>query len=177
MKERNPVRADHLVERRARRVDEAGFGVLPVRLVVNTADEMREHLRIRLRDKGVSVFANQLIANRGVVFDHAVVDECEFAALIEMRMRVVIRDLAVRRPARVTDPVVAARRLVRHQTREICDPPRALPRLDARAVYDGDTGRVIAAVFQAAQSIEKDGPGLRATNVTNNSAHGLRGRE
>src|SRR5205085_821748 len=133
---------------------------------------MREDLSVRFGNKRLPAFADQLISDRRVVFDHAVVHERELAALVEMRMRIFVGNLAVRRPASVTDAVIAARRLLRHQAREIGDTPCALTRLHASAVYDCNSGRVITAILEAPQSIEQAGSSLRTSNVTDNSAHG-----
>jgi hypothetical protein len=70
---------------------------------------MREHFGVGLRVKGVA-FALELVAERGVVLDHAVVHERELAALIKVRMRFGIADAAVRRPARVGDAGLACDR-------------------------------------------------------------------
>ena len=51
----------------------------------------------------MSPSADQLIFQRLVIFDHAVVDERQFAAGVEMRVRVFVGDFAVGGPACVTD--------------------------------------------------------------------------
>ena len=60
-------------------------------------------LRYRFRSGIVSPSADKLIFERLVIFNHAVVDERQFAAGVEVRVRVLVGDFAVRGPASVTD--------------------------------------------------------------------------
>ena len=64
------------------------------------------------------------VLERLVIFDHAVVDERELAALVEMRMGILIGRFAVRGPAGVADAVGAGRRIVR---RSIATSPAMRP--------------------------------------------------
>ena len=82
-------------------------------VVVNFADQMRQHFGVRFGSEMVLTLpqiSSSLIC--AVVLDHAVVDERKFTALIEMRMRVLIGRLAVGRPTRVTDAIGPGRRRV-----------------------------------------------------------------
>ena len=91
--------------------------------------------------KFVIAVADQLIFQRLVIFDHAVVDERQFPARVEMRMGVLIGRFAVGGPAGVADAESAGRRLFRHQFSERGDAPGAFARLDAVAVDDRDARR------------------------------------
>src|ERR1700730_6205659 len=103
--DRDSVSADDLLQGRAHRVHEARLGIFPIKLPVNTANEMGENFRVRVRVKIVVAVLDQLLLESLVILDHAVVNERDFAAGIEMRMRIFIVHLSVRRPASVTDSV------------------------------------------------------------------------
>src|SRR5690349_2864529 len=98
-------------------------------------------------------------------------NERDFTRGIEVRMRVFVVHLPVSGPARVTDSVATAGRFLGHQFRQIANASGALPGLNVLAVNDGDPGRIIAAVFQTAETIEENGSRFRPTDVTDNSAH------
>ncbi len=91
---------------------------------------MGENFRIGLRAKIRVAVLNQLFLERLIIFNHAIVDEGELAAGIEMRMRIFVGDLAVRGPASVTDSKRTRRRLGCDQFGERGDPPGAFARLD-----------------------------------------------
>jgi hypothetical protein len=121
------------------------------------ADEVREDFGVGVGGEVVFAFALQFFAERLVVLDHAVVHERELAALVEMRVRVLVGRFAVSGPPRVADPESARGRLGGHEFPEIGDAAGALARLDAIAVHDCNTRGVVAAIFQAAQAVEEDG--------------------
>ena len=101
-------------------------------------------------------------------------DEGEFAACVEMRMRVMVGDFAMSGPASMTDARSSGRRLFRHELRQIGDASRAFAGFDMVAVHNRHAGGVVAAIFEAAQTIEQDGRSLRSSDIANNSAHKLR---
>jgi len=73
-------------------------------------DQVRDHLGVGLaREDGA--LAAQPLAQRQVVLDDAVHDDVNAVGRVEVRVRVLLVDAAVRGPAGVTD---ADRRLTRH---------------------------------------------------------------
>ena len=70
---------------------------------------MREHFGVGVGLELVSG-REQLLLERVVIFDDAVVDDGDFAGLIEMRMGILVGRRAVRGPARVADAEVAGDR-------------------------------------------------------------------
>ena len=112
--ERDAVGADHLFQGRAGCVHQPCFGILAVQLLINAANQMREHLGISVRGEFVSTFAHELLAQRGVILDHPVVDQRDLAALIKMRVSVFIRNFTVGSPAGVAYPVLPRWRSLRH---------------------------------------------------------------
>ena len=93
--QRDAVGADDLLQRRAQRFDEQGL-VPPWidhadrGVVVNFADQMRQHFGVGLGGEMMLALPQQRVLDLRVILDHAIVDEGEFAALIEMGMRVLI---------------------------------------------------------------------------------------
>jgi hypothetical protein len=89
-----------------------------------------------------------------------------------MRVRILFRGTAVRGPAGVADAVSSVERLVPQHVFEIAQ--LALSSLNFEFVIfidDRNTRRVIAAVFQLAQSIDNQRDDLFVSDVSNYSAH------
>ena len=160
---------DHL-QRPPQRLDKPPrTRVAPERVVV-LAHEMREHLRIRLRLEGVP-FLHELILQHVVVFDHAIVAEEERAALVAVRMRILIGDAAVRCPARVRDAHGPGGRRLLDEFRKIGDAPDAFAHFDLPAVEHRDARRIVPAIFQAPEPVEEDGDRSFRTDVADDAAH------
>src|SRR5690348_30950 len=100
----------------------------------------------------MTAFPFELFAERGVILNDTVVHECDFSALVEMRMRILVGHLSVRGPAGVTNAIASRGRFFRHQFREIRDASGAFSRLDLFAVYHGDAGGIVTAIFKAPQT-------------------------
>ena len=62
--------------------------------------------------------ASKFLFERVVIFDDAVVDDGDFAGLIEVRMGIFVRRRAVRGPARVADAEIAGDRVGFQKARE-----------------------------------------------------------
>ena len=133
---------------------------------------MREDFGIGFGSEIVIAVPNQLIFQRLVILDHAVVDECQFSAS---------RRNGDAHFDRLAFPCVAQRVWLmpnvpvggfsRHEFPERGDAPGALARFDVIAINDRDAGGIVAAIFEAAQTIEKDGRCLRPADVTDNATH------
>ena len=63
---------------------------------------MSQHLRVGLRAKGMTL-AEKLIPQLLKILDHPVMDERQFAALVEMRMRIFVCHQTMRRPPGMSD--------------------------------------------------------------------------
>ena len=116
--------------------------------------------------------ADELVFERLVIFDYAVVDEGEAARRVEMRVRVLIGRFPVRGPAGVADAEGAGRRPLRHEFSELGNSAGAFARLNLVAVHDRDAGGVVAAIFQTPQTIQEDRGRLGAPDVTDYATHG-----
>ncbi len=168
--EDDAVRADDLFQRRAQGRDEARLGRFTAGVVVVLADEMGEHLGIGLRLKGVAL-PEELVLQRLVVLDDAVVHERQLPALVEVRVRIRVGDAAVRGPPGVADADDALRRLLVDELGEIVDPAGAFPQLDGAVMEGGQACGIVAAVFHAAQPVQEDGDSLDLADVADNSTH------
>ena len=177
MDERDAVSADHLLQRRPHGRHQATLRIDRRRAAIaaggikKLANQMRQHFGVRLGNELVLAVAEKVLLQRLVIFDHPVVHQRELAALVEMRMRVLIRRLPVRGPASVADSVGAGRRPRRHQLPQFGNAAGAFARLDLIPIYDRHAGRIVAAIFQPTQPIQKNRPRLRTSYVTNDAAH------
>ena len=132
---------------------------------------MREHLGVGV---GFELVAGgeQLLFERVVIFDDAVVDDGDFAGLIELRMGIFVRRRAVRGPARVADAEVARDRFGFQQAREaLADLALFLAHEQVAAAHQSHARAVVAAIFQPPQSFEQDGRGRFFPDVSDDAAH------
>src|SRR6266446_5469443 len=135
---------------------------------------MRQHLSIGVGGELVAAFALQLFAQRRIIFDHAVVHQRDFSALVKMRMRIFVGHFAMSSPACVADAVLPRGRFLGHQFGKVRDPSGAFPRFDLLPVYDGNAGGIVTAIFEPPQTIQKYGRRFCATDISDNSAHNFR---
>src|SRR5262249_42318225 len=88
-----------------------------------------------------------------------------------MRVRVALGGRAVRRPARVTDAGVTAQRFFVQQNREAIQFARRPPAVDPAIDQRGDTGGIVAAIFQTLQRVDDKRRDVALTCNANNAAH------
>ena len=108
MNQSDAVRADDLPKSRANGVEKPGLLSGRVhragaRIVIKLADQMRENFGVGLGAKFRIAASDQLIFQRLIIFDDAVVNQRQFPARVEMRMRVLVVRFAMRGPARMAD--------------------------------------------------------------------------
>ena len=132
---------------------------------------MREDFGVGFGRKIAITVPNQLIFQRLVILDHAVVHECQLPSRVEVRVGVLIGRLSMCGPARVADAESSGRRLLRHEFCERSDSPGALARFDVLAITDRNPGGIVAAIFEATQTVEQDGSCFRTSDVTDNATH------
>src|SRR5690606_6819890 len=141
-----------------------------VSLLQVLVNEMRGDLGIRFGLELVPL-RDQLVLDRLVVLDDAVVDHRD-AVPGKMRVRVLLRDSAVRRPARGGDAEPAgARRFLEllRERRDLTD--RAAERDAVVRLQDGEPGRVVAAVLETSQALEQDRDDVPLGDRSDYSAH------
>ncbi len=123
---------------------------------------------IRLEDMA---FVDQLLLERHVVFDDAIVYDDKMVVAVAMRMGIPIRRLSVRRPASMPDADVTGKRMLLQGCFQICQTAFLLFDGNRAFVIDGDTSRVIAAIFEASQPINQKAGRFAAAHITYNTTH------
>ena len=147
---------------------------LPLRFLVIIANQMREHLGVGVGFEFVAG-GEQFLFERVVIFDDAIVNDGDFAGLIEVRMGIFVRGRAVRGPARVADAEISLDRFGFQKARKaFADFAHFLANEQIAATHHSHAGAVIAAIFQPPQSFEQDGRGRLFANVSNDAAHNLK---
>src|SRR5262249_19045138 len=113
-----------------------------------------------------------------IVFNDAVVHDNEFAGAIAVRMRVFFGRTAVRGPARVPDAVGAFERRLGEHFVQIAQLASGAANFDFAGapvgpvqINHGDTGRVISAVLQLAQTLDDNRNDFFRADVAHDSAH------
>src|ERR1041384_2721897 len=109
---------------------------------------------------------------RQKVFDDAVVDDDDFACAVAVRMGILFSRPSVCRPSRMADAVSAIERLQANGFFEIAQLAFGAANCQRPLLIDdGDARRVVATIFQLAQSIENHPDDLLVTNITDDSTH------
>src|SRR4029077_16826620 len=135
---------------------------------------MRQHFSIGVGSELVTAFALQLFAQRRIIFDHAVMHQRDFSALVKMRMRIFVGHFSMSSPARVADAVLPRGRFLGHQFGKVRNPSGAFAGLDLFPVYDGNAGGIVAAIFEPPQTVQKYGRSFCAADISDNSTHNFR---
>ncbi|MEY2601709.1 MAG: hypothetical protein QOJ36_1028, partial [Verrucomicrobiota bacterium] len=171
MNDSDAIRSDDLLERRPRGVDQARLGIVSSELAINAPDQVRQNFGVGVGAKIRVAVLDELLFERLIIFNYAVVDESDFASGVEVRMGVLIVDFSVRRPTSVTDSVGSGGRFLGNEFGQRSDATGAFAGLDVIAIDDGDAGRVVASILEATKPIEQNGRSLRASDVTDDSTH------
>ena len=91
-----------------------------------------------------------------------------------MGMRVSLGGLSMRRPARVPDPETALERSFAKIRLEIDELALRAPDVEHVALEDRDAGRVVAAIFETAQTVDQDVcSAMLTTDISNDSTHAV----
>ena len=118
-------------------------------------EQMRHDLGIGVAAEGIPLL-RQLLAERGVVLDDAVVDDGEASVIGNVRVRVELRRSAVGRPARMPDAADAAYLFaVVRQGAEVLKPSGCAGGFYSVIVYDREARGVVAPVFEPFQSFKQ----------------------
>src|SRR6185436_11184367 len=113
---------------------------------------MRDHLGVGLAVEVGALFL-QLFAQFPEVLDDAVVHDSELFGGV--RMRVVLRRLAVGRPSGVADADQSLERVALQPRLEIAELALGTPARQRATLERGDTGGIVAAVFEALERVDK----------------------
>ena len=129
---------------------------------------MRDHFAIGFAQEFAAV-GDQLVAQRLEILDDAVVDQRHRPG--DVRMGIVDRRRAMRRPARMGDADIAVQRFRGEHAREIVELALGTAAIELAALNRADAGHVIAAIFEALQTVEQALRHRFATDDPDNSAH------
>ena len=139
---------------------------------VIVVQQLSHNLGVGLGDEG-EAFVQQALFNFLVVFNDAVVYDSDFLVTGIVRVGVDDGRFAMSSPAGMADAAAAGDRAaaVGHFAQNL-QAALGLDDLDfTGSVLHGQTGRVIAAVFQFRQAIQQNGRGLRRTGEAYDSTH------
>ena len=129
---------------------------------------MRDGFRIRF---GLELAAARLhcLAQLAEILDDAVVDDGDPAGCVRVGVRLV--RLAMRRPAGMADADAGLQRRLAHLGVKVGKLARRAQPLEFPAFQQGDSGRIIAAVFQPLQRLHQAGGRRLIAKDTDNTAH------
>ena len=162
----NGVCADHFFQ-----CDAHGVGKIEPCGGHDLFNEMRQHLGVGVTDQGVSTVGEQPF-ERLVVFDDAVVDDCDSALAPCVGVGVAVAWGSMGGPAGVPDADGAYRDVLRHVGFQVGDLAFLFfhPKFPF-SLQGGDSGTVVASVFEAGQAINQNGVGRFRPQIAYNSAH------
>ena len=153
----------------SRTASSSGLRLSPVPEVL--LDQVGDDFGVGLGGELVA-FGDQLLLQRDIVLDNAVVDDDDLAGAVAMGMGVLFRGTPVRGPAGVADAVGAVERLQADDLFQVAQLAFSAANLQASAIAGNrDARRVVAAILQPAQAINDDRHYALLADVTNNSAH------
>jgi hypothetical protein len=115
---------------------------------------VRHNLGVRFRHELVP-FALQLLFQLEVVLDDAVVHHDHLPRAVAMRVRILFRRPSVGRPAGMADAGETLQRLAVQPVLQIAELALGATARQHATLERGDTGGVVAAVFEALQRIDK----------------------
>ena len=161
------VRAHHLPEGHADGLLQGAFvGVLHV------LDEVHQHFRVGAAPERVSV-AGQGVFEHTEVFNDAVVNQRQTAALGQVRVGIGVVGRAMCRPAGMADSDGAVGGFSAQEAFQVVHLSFAFVQVDLAVLScKGDAGTVIASVLQSMQAFYNDGARLAMPDVTYDSTHG-----
>jgi len=131
-------------------------------------NQVGNNFRVRFGSKGAAL-SHELGFQFSIIFDDAVVNDGQ--AVDQMGMGVVFGRAAVGCPPRMADAESAVRIGSSDKLGERRDLASGADDFEVRAVMDGQTGRIVTAIFQTLQALKQNGRSLIATDVTNYATH------
>ena len=163
-RDRDGVRAVHLLERLANRIEKSWCTGAE-----RAIDEVRDDLGVGVR-REVNAVCFESLPQGNVVLDDAVVHDRDVTGRV--RVSVVLARSAVGRPSRVADAGGARQGSLGERLVEACELADRAYHFDGLAIVHREPGRIVASVFEPSQAVDQDGGGLARPNVSDDSAHG-----
>ena len=133
-------------------------------------EQMGNDFGVGFRDEFMAELL-QLFLEVQVVLDDAVVDDDDLARAVQVRVGIFFRGPSVRRPARVPHAIKALERLRVDRLLEVHELARAPAAFDLPVSDDRHACRIVAAIFEAAESVNQDGNDFFRAEITDDSAH------
>src|SRR5271163_1870695 len=135
-------------------------------------NQVRDDLGVRFGNESVP-FGNQLFFQLDVVLDDAVVHHHDFTAAIAMRMCIFFGGSSVRRPAGVPDTIDALQGSDADGFFKVSQFPRRAANIEfAVLAHNGNSRRVVAAVFQPPEAVQNQRNDAFGTYIAYDSTHG-----
>jgi len=110
-------------------------------------------------------------AQAAIVFDDAIVNHRHLTAAVGLRVGVGLGGRTMGRPPRMTDADRAVQRFVIRLLLQVAELSGGTQDLDLIRPHDRDSGRVVAAILEAAKTIEEDRNDLVRADVTDDATH------
>jgi hypothetical protein len=141
-------------------------------------DQVRHHLGVGFAGE-LGAGRLELVPQLGEVLDDAVVDHRHPPGGVGVRVRIAVVGRTVGGPPGMAHPSATVERAGREFAGdvflEVLESSRLLGDLQATPVDNGDAGGVVAAVLQAAQSLDDDVERRAVADVAHDAAHGIQG--
>ena len=131
---------------------------------------MGDHLGVGVRAETHTVGV-ELLTQRPVVFDDAVLHDRHSTTAIAVGVGVVLLRLAVGGPTGVADAHQARSTFTLNSGRQVHQLALGADAMQPPRFHRGHTGGVIAAIFQLAKSLEQQGCRIPGADHRNDSAH------
>ncbi|EXI75846.1 MAG: hypothetical protein AW07_00774 [Candidatus Accumulibacter sp. SK-11] len=132
-------------------------------------NQVRDHFGIGVGSEDVGE-SPEASTQRLVVLDDPVMDHGQPAG--DVRMGVPLARHAVRRPARMSDAGPACGLRLLDLRRQFGNPANRPQTVQTAVVDQGEPGRVVAAVFELAQTFKQDGDDIAVSDRGNDATHG-----
>ena len=135
------------------------------------ADQVGQHFGV---SRGLKYMAGLLkpLLERFEILNHAVVNDGDAPALVQVRMGVFVGGRAVGGPAGVADAEAPRQRAALQKLRQaLINLALLLLNVQGPAVDHGHSGAVVTSVFEPAQALHQDRPRLALADIAYNSAH------
>ena len=137
------------------------------------ADQMCHHLRISFGLEMHMVLFNEFFLQLHKVFNDTVVDDCHLSVLAGVRMSVDIRRRPVGCPASMSYARMAVKVLPCNKIFQVFYSPHMLLYFYFPVNKQGDSCRIIAAIFKFFQTVYDNVPGIIPACISYNTTHNL----
>ncbi len=134
--------------------------------------QVGDDFSVGFRGKLVAFF-DQLLLQRQIVFDDAVVHHHDLSGAVTMRVSIFFSGTSVGGPARVADAVGAVERLEADGLFQVTQLALRSPHLDLALAVSGhsDPGGIIAAIFQLPEPFDDHGHHTLFAYISDDSTH------